>query len=181
MSNLINKYKEFNSAVLKAPLNFITNPKIPIYIRVCTVILVCGLIIFLGSRNKQVKNANGYNLDEIVGTYKSQNVNMGIKQQFMLKINKNKTFEATFFMDGNVSRKSTGVWKHLVFKDSVFDFGKLKEIKVTNNLECIDNEYHNSSKYQINLPNITTFSPMEGSTTDMLFGGWILDAPLKKE
>ena len=181
MRNLISKYNEYNSKIIVAPIKFIFNKNIPIYVKVLTVTLICSLIIFLGTRDKPVKNINGYSLSEIVGTYKSQNVNMGITQQFMLKLNKNKTFEATEFMDGKVSRKVSGIWKHIVIKDSVFDYGKLKEIKTNNYLECIDNEYHNSSKYQINLPMITTFSFMEGTSTDQLFGGWIREAPIEKE
>lgn len=181
MKSLINKYKEYNSKVLAAPLKFLTNPKIPTFLKVITLALVCGLIYFIGSRPKQIKNVNGYSVEEITGTYKSEYLNLGVKQQAELILNKDKTFEAILYMDGKPTRTLKGIWRNFVFKDSVFDYGKLKEIKVTNNLECIDNQYHMSSKYTIDLPQISAFSVLQGTTTDMLFGGMVNDYPLKKK
>ena len=108
---------------------------------------------------------------------------MGIKQQAELVLNEDKTFVSTMYYDGQPSKGSQtkGTWKLVVLKDSIFDLGKLKEIQTNNYLECIDNVYHSSSKYKIDLPEISAFSVVSGTTSDGLFVGMVNEAPLRKK
>lgn len=183
MSNLIQKYIDYNVKVISAPIKFIKNPSIPNYIKIGVVSFFVAIIFIVGTRGKNSSISFGDISNQIPGTYVAENENMGIKQQAELILNKDKTFKSTIYYDGEPSKGSqiSGVWKLVVLKDSIFDLGKLKEVQTNNYLECIDNIYHSSSKYKIDLPEISAFSVMSGTTSDILFGGIVNEVPLRKQ
>lgn len=177
---MLTKYLNIYKNLINYPSQFFKSKSVPIFIKVSVIVALILLIIFLPRDSKSSKSDSSYNTSDLVGTYVAENQNLGIKQQAELILNKDLSFKATLYLDGTVSTQTTGRWKLIKLQDSIFDFGKLKEIKTNNFLECTENKYQSSSKYKVDLPQITAFSGLNGTTTDIQFGGMITEVPLVK-